>query len=161
MLKRNLFTVWCLAGLLLVLSGCRQTALYERLANIPGARWDQGFVPTYSFQIADTTSYYRIYVVIRHTNRYAYRNIWLNAGMQHPADTMRVQQFELALASGEKWLGVGMDDVYERRIQLFPNPVKFARSGTLVMSLQHTMRINPLPEVLQAGIRVEPVAQIP
>lgn len=140
------------------LLSCRQVALYERLHNIPGARWQRSYIPEYSFDISDTSRYYRIYVVLRHTNRYAYRNIWLNVGVQNPGDSLQVQQFELPLAASDKWLGVGMDDVFERRALLLPRPVKFNKPGTVRFTLQHTMRLDPLPELLQAGIRVEPVA---
>lgn len=150
----------CLAILLAVsLFSCRQVALYERLQNIPDARWQRSFIPDYSFDIKDTTAYYRIYVVMRHTNRYPYRNIWLNVGVQYPQDSLQVQQFELPLAASDRWLGIGMDDVFERRVLLLPRPVKFARSGTVRFTLQHTMRLDPLPEILQAGIRVEPATE--
>jgi gliding motility-associated lipoprotein GldH len=145
--------------LLVFLTSCRQTALYERLTNIPGAKWQRSFVPSYDFTISDTSKDYRLYVVIRHTNRYPYRNLWLKIGLQYPQDSLKEQQFELPLAASDKWLGVGMDDVYERRVLLLPHPVKFNRSGTIHFTLQHTMRLDPLPEVMQAGIRVEPVQE--
>lgn len=145
--------------LAVTLFSCRQVALYERLQNIPGAQWQRSFIPDYSFDISDTSRYYRIYVVLRHTNRYPYRNIWLNVGVQNPGDTLQVQQFELPLAASDKWLGVGMDDVFERRALLLPRPVKFNKPGTVHFTLQHTMRLDPLPELLQAGIRVEPATE--
>lgn len=151
---------WRKYGMLLAvvaMLSCKQVALYERLQNIPGGQWQRSFIPDYSFNISDTTSYYRIYVVMRHTNQYRYRNIWLNVGVQYPQDSLQVQQFELPLAASDRWLGVGMDDVFERRVLLLPKPVKFARSGTVRFTLQHTMRLDPLPDILQAGIRVEPV----
>lgn len=143
----------------LMVSSCKQVELYERLTNIPGARWQRSFVPTYKFEISDTSRYYKVYVVIRHTNSYPYRNIWLNVGIRNPQDSMRTQPFDLPLAASDKWLGVGMDDIFERRILLLPKPVKFSKSGTIEFTLQHQMRIDPLPYVLQAGIRVEPVAE--
>ena len=53
----------------------------------------------------------------------------------------------------------GMDDVYEHRALLFSRPVRFDRSGSVTFTLQQIMRQNPLPGVMQAGIRVEPVGK--
>jgi hypothetical protein len=50
-----------------------------------------------------------------------------------------------------------MNDVYERRVRLFGQAVRFGRSGQALFTLQHIMREDPLPGVLQAGIRIEPV----
>lgn len=148
------------ASLFLGLFACKQNALYERMHNIPEAKWQRTFIPTFSFNISDSNAFYRVYVVVRHTNKYPYRNVWMNVGIQQPQDSMRVQQFELPLAASDKWLGVGMDDVFERRVLLFPRPVKFPHAGEVKFTLQHTMRLDPLPELLQVGIRVEPVATV-
>lgn len=99
---------------------------------------------------------YNVYVVVRHTNQYAYRNIWLNVGVRQPGDSLHSQPFELELASAENWLGTGMDDVFEHRALLFPQPVRFTKAGEVIFTLQQTMRQDPLPGILQAGIRVEP-----
>lgn len=139
------------------IAGCKQVALYERLQNIPKAAWSEDKVPSFSFEITDTITAYNVFVVIRHTNQYPYRNIWLNVGLQQPGDTARHQHFELQLAATDKWLGTGMDDIYEHRARLFNQPVHFSKSGTVIFTMQHIMRQNPLPGIMQAGIRVEPV----
>ena len=151
----------CIAFVFLttVLTSCKQPALYERLQNIQKAAWDEQQVPSFTFDITDTTSAYHVYVVVRHTNQYPYRNIWLNVGLQQPGDTLRHQPFEVQLASADRWLGTGMDDVFEHRAMLFSQPVHFNKSGPVTFTLQQTMRQNPLPGVMQAGIRVEPVSK--
>jgi gliding motility-associated lipoprotein GldH len=140
------------------LGSCGKVELFERLQNIKNAAWDNRQVPSFNFVIEDTTKAYHVFVVLRHTNEYPFRNIWLNVGLQQPEDTMHFQQFELPLAAPDKWLGNGMDDIYEHRALLFPQAVHFTKMGTVTFTLQHTMRRNPLPGVMQAGIRVQPVA---
>ena len=145
-------------GLLICLlfAACTEIELYERTKNIDNASWQKSQVPSFSFQIKDTTSLYNVFVVVRHTNSYAYRNIWLNIGLQQEGDSMRYQPFELELAGPDKWLGVGMDDIYEHRAMLFPQPIHFNKIGQVIFSVQHIMRQNPLPGIMQVGIRVEP-----
>lgn len=154
---RNLkLFLWFLA--LVALSSCTQNDLYEKLNNISGGAWARADVQRYELDISDSTRPYHIFVVIRHQHNYAYRNLWVNLGMQSPGDSaMTTQPFELQLAAADKWLGTGMADVYERRILLFPRPVQFPRTGKIIFTLQQNMRVDPLPGILQAGIRVEPV----
>jgi gliding motility-associated lipoprotein GldH len=156
-MKKFRITFIVLVSLFIAITGCEQVALYERLQNIKKAAWNDQQVPSFTFDITDTTSNYKVYVVVRHTNTYAYRNIWLNVGLQQPGDTVRHQPFELQLAATDKWLGTGMDDVFEHRALLFSKPVHFNRPGAIKFTLQHIMRQNPLPGVMQVGIRVEPV----
>jgi gliding motility-associated lipoprotein GldH len=73
------------------------------------------------------------------------------------SDSMTMQDFNIPLANNEQWLGAGMNDVYERRVRLFGNPVRFPATGTVQFTLNHIMREDPLPGILQAGIRIEPV----
>src|SRR5690349_4808336 len=89
-----------LTGLIfcLLFAACTEIQLYERTKNIDNASWQKSQVPTFSFQVADTTSLYNVFVVVRHTNNYGYRNIWLNIGLQQEGDSMRYQPFELDLA---------------------------------------------------------------
>jgi gliding motility-associated lipoprotein GldH len=143
--------------LIVIVASCGKVELFERTQNIKNAAWDKEQVPTFNFEIEDTSKAYQVYVVVRHTNEYPFRNIWLNVGLQQPEDTLKHQQFELPLAAPDKWLGNGMDDIFEHRALLFPQPVNFPKAGTVTFSLQHTMRRNPLPGVMQVGIRVEPV----
>ena len=150
-----------LALIISFLSSCTQVDLYERMVNIKNAKWSSTQIPSFAFQIKDTINPYNVYVVVRHTNQYAFRNIWVNVGVQQPGDSARKQPFELQLASAENWLGTGMDDVFEHRELLFKRPVRFTKKGEVVFTLQQIMRQDPLPGILQAGIRVEPASSNP
>ena len=142
------------------ISACNQASLFERLENIPDAEWKTGEILDFSIEIPDTTQNYYLIVTIRHTYKYAYRNVWVKLGLQQPgSDSITYRDFDLPLANNERWLGVGMDDVYERRIRLFGKPVRFTSTGTARFTLQQIMRDNPLKHVLQAGIRVEPASE--
>jgi gliding motility-associated lipoprotein GldH len=83
--------------------------------------------------------------------------LWLNIITQAPASKPETQQIELTLANNAKgWLGTGMDDVFDHRIRITGAPIKL-KKGNYHFTLQHTMREDPLPYVLSAGIRVEKV----
>lgn len=129
--------------------------LYEKTVVIPGHKWSSSFKPKFTFNIRDTSSPYQAYLVFRHNEKYNYNNIYVNLYAQLPGEdtSIKIQQ-DLLLATNEKgWLGTGMDDIYEHRIELGPpQPLK---AGEYTFTLEQIMREDPLEHVLNAGLRIE------
>jgi len=152
------FTACIVFLLVFLLGSCRTADTFERNITIPSHEWDRAFKPEISFNITDTASLYNIYITLRHTHAYRYSNIWLNVQFQLPGDTLNRQRINVLLATNEKgWLGTGMDDIWELRQLITPQPFRFNRPGKATFTLEQIMRDNPLPDVLNAGIRVEKV----
>lgn len=138
---------------------CQQINLYEQTANIPGHAWRSDFTPKFSFQITDTNALYQASLILRHTDAYPFNNIWLDLQVETP-DSLFTIRTEQRLGNNEQgWLGTGLNDVYEHRIslnnELGKAGVSFRKAGTYTFQLAQVMREDPLPHVLQAGIRVE------
>lgn len=139
------------------LYSCGSIDLYEKTAPVPKHQWQSNFKPSFSFTITDTASAYQVFIILRHSDRYNYNNIWVNLYTKAPGDTVQKVQYELPLASKEKgWLGAGMDDIYEHRISISPPEMnRFPRAGTYTFTLEQVMREDPLAQVLDVGIRLE------
>ena len=148
----------CLITFTLYLSSCNlTTGVFEKNIAIPKQQWESSFKPEINFTIKDTVSLYNIYIVIRHTEAYNFNNIWIKATVKDPAEAVKSQQFDLALATNEKgWLGSAMDDIYENRVLIQPE-TKFRKAGDYHFTLAQIMREDPLKHVLNIGIRVEKV----
>lgn len=140
--------------------GCVSINLYEKQTPIPDQKWTYNFVPEFSFQIKDTVSRYNLSVVIRHTDMYAYNNIWIKLGTQTPGDTVHFQRINLVLVApeGEGWLGSGMNDIYEVRKNISPGPISFKTPGIYNFSIAQVMRDNPLAHIMSIGMRLEKVS---
>jgi len=134
---------------------CKQVELYQRLENIPGAAWKGDYKPTFTFNITDTASLYDVYITVRHTNSYGHNNIWIESALQLPGDSLITQKLDLTLASPEGWMGIGMDDIFERSIKVTTTPQQFKKSGSISFTLSQAMRQDPLPGIMQVGVRVE------
>ena len=147
--------VMALVFSVLYFSSCKTNGFFERNVAIPDQEWEHSFKPSVNFDISDTTALYNIYVTLRHTHAYSYNNIWLNVQFQLPGDTARQQRVEIPLATGEGWLGTGMDDIYEVRQLITPQPFQFKHTGKTTFTLGQIMREDPLKHVVNAGIRVE------
>jgi gliding motility-associated lipoprotein GldH len=136
------------------LIACAQVDLYEKTVSLPNHEWKSDNKPEFSFTIKDTTSLYKVFFIMRHTEKYNYKNIWINLYSQPAGDTMHKVVYEIPLATNEKgWLGTGIDDIYEHRLQL-TTAVKF-KAGVNKLMLENIMREDPLKQVLNVGIRIE------
>jgi gliding motility-associated lipoprotein GldH len=152
----NIYQFVLLAVLVVSLSACARLDVYEKNVSIPKYEWSYNYKPAFDFTITDTASSYEIYVVLRHTDAYGYNNIWLNLGTKFPGDSMRYQRLELKLGSDANgWEGTGMDDIWEVRKSITKGPVKFNKAGNYTFTLAQVMRENPLPGIMNAGIRVQ------
>ena len=111
----------------------------------------------FDFEIKDTSGFYNISVVLRHTDAYRYNNIWLNiTGTQGKDTLVKMPHLELPLGSDEKgWEGTGMDDIWEVRKPISNGPVQFKKKGVYHFTVSQIMRENPLANVMSVGVRVE------
>ena len=149
-----------LAGIIAItiLVSCKSIDLYEKSVTIPGHAWRSGYKPAFTFTIKDTSTPYQLFVVLRHTDKYRYNNIYLNLYIKQPGeDSTRTARYDLVLANDEGWLGSGMDDIYEHRIALTPigGEFYFRKPGDYTFTLEQLMREDPLENVLNAGLRIE------
>jgi gliding motility-associated lipoprotein GldH len=160
-LKRYSRFLWTLFVCSAFMQSCTTSDLYEKTVVIPGHSWKSSFKPAFSFIIRDTTSPYRLYFVIRHTDKYHYNNIYINlTGTQPGQDSAGTGRFDLRLGNDDTgWLGSGMDDIYEQRIPLTPKdpPYYFRKKGTYTYSIEQIMREDPLENVLNVGLRIEKI----
>lgn len=153
-LKRYFFP----ALISLSFSACIQLNTFEHTAQLPGHSWNYNDQPEFSFAVTDTLSAYNVFITLRHTDAYAFKNIWLNIATKQPGDSSyRKERFELTLQQPDgRWLGTGLSDIWEIRHPLFSN-VKFKKNGTYTIRLQQIMRDNPLQHIMNAGVRIEKV----
>lgn len=149
--------IWLIA---LAFTACGTIDVFEKNVSIPQHEWSSAFKPEIELQIDDTTSLYNIYFVVRHTDAYLYKNMWVNVYTYMPSDTLPKQRLDLLLATDDKgWLGSGMDDIFEHRIRITGEPVQLRKAGNYRFKLEQIMREDPLQHVMNVGIRVEKVTR--
>ena len=137
--------------LILIMAGCQTKQLYEQNTIYPTHNWASKQANKY------TSAAYKVYFVIRHHNAYNYKNIWLQLNTIAPDKSVTKQSLNLNLADDEKgWIGTGMDDIFDQRIPIGAEPIHFSK-GLYTFVLEHTMREDPLENILSTGIRVEKV----
>lgn len=138
--------------------GCLPAPYFQKEVTVPQYNWTSTFQPSFSVNISDTVANYRPFFIIRHTQEYPYSNIWILLHIKAPGEKTDVPvrvNVPLAEASG-KWQGRGMGEIYEQRLMVtLPDSLSFKKSGTYIITLEQNMRLNPLPEVMNVGFRLE------
>ena len=143
--------VFILLSIFFVLSGCETKQLFEQSTIYPNHNWPSKQATKYQFNVTDTAATYKIFFVIRHHNAYHYKNICLDLIIKSPKNAITKQVLNLNLADDAKgWLGTGMDDIYDQRIPMTASPIRFNK-GINEISVQHTMREDPLENILSRG----------
>ena len=157
-MRRSFFYLF---PVLLLASGCQTLDLYEKTVALPGKAWASSYQPSFTFTIRDTTAVYDLQLVLRHSDRYHFNNIWVQVSVKTPkADSAYSFRAERILGTDEQgWLGTGMDDIYEHRISLNDKlgeaGISLRQKGDYTITLRQIMREDPLQQVWNAGIRLE------
>ncbi len=147
----------CIVCLLISMAACQTVPLSEQSTIHSDHQWNSMKPEKYLFNITDTNSLYKIVFVIRHHNAYHYKNIWVELSHRVTGEQLKTQAFNLNLADDQKgWLGTGMDDIYDQRIPMTLKPIKL-KHGINEFTIRHTMREDPLQNILSTGIRIEKV----
>lgn len=150
----RLVFVW---GMLVV--SCTDTAVLDKNIAIADNAWHYDDQPRLAAHITDTGRPYDIYLNLRHTPNYRYSNIFLLVHQSGPGIRDTTERFELRLAEPDgRWLGRSAGSMYAHQ-QLIKENVYFPDTGLYHFIIEQNMRENPLGEVADVGIRIEPVVR--
>jgi len=139
------------------LAGCKDSAVIDTSQEINAHNWGYDNKVSFPVKITDASKAYNIYFNVRHTADYRYSNIFVlihQAGAGIKPTTER-REFQLAYPDGE-WLGSGSGNLYSYQL-MFRENYRFPKAGTYNFQFEQNMRDNPLREISDVGIRVEPV----
>lgn len=156
---RKLLCPFAVIVVWLSFAACRSSPQYQDHVTIPKNAWTYSFKPEFHFTITDTAAPYQLFFLIRHTDAYPFSNIWIQLETQAPGSkTFQKMRVEVPLAASTgQWLGRGMGEIWEQRVPInnVSTPAVFQKKGDYTIRLSHDMRKNPLPDVMQVGLRIE------
>lgn len=141
------------------LQGCKETAIVDVNLPIDNRSWSYANKVRIPVIIEDPDKAYNLFFNLRHTAEYKYSNIFVlihQSATGYETKTER-REFKLAYPDGE-WLGSGAGNFYSYQL-LFREAYKFPAKGTYIIEIEQNMRDNPLPEITDVGLRVEPVEE--
>jgi gliding motility-associated lipoprotein GldH len=134
---------------------CDTARVFEENKKIENNEWDQHSPLVFQASVIDTAVSYNVYINIRNAGFYRFSNLYLFINTGFPGGQMQRDTLECILASPDgRWLGDGLGDIWDNSI-LFKEGVRFPQQGEYRFELIQAMRINPLPGIMDAGIRIE------
>ena len=156
-MRYRLTGVQIFVGVSLLMVSCTDRAILDRHVAIADNAWHYNDQPRMVAHITDTTQRYNIYLNLRHTPDYKYSNIFVLLHQHQPRGRDTSERFELRLAEPDgRWLGHGTGSIYAHQ-ELVKENIQFPDTGKYVFVLEQNMRENPLREISDVGIRIEPV----
>ena len=140
---------------LLATISCDSSKVFDKNEDIAKSTWSYEDTIRFAVPIMDTTTRYNVFVNVRHTNEYEYRNLWIYAHTHFPSGKTLKTRIDLPLADNEgKWYGKGLGEIINTQILIQPKAM-MSDTGTYRFELEQNMRQNPLPNIMSMGLRVE------
>lgn len=152
--RYNFIIVPLLFLVLLGASACGPDALSDETKALPDKAWGVDDTLGFPFSIEDTTAMYDLYISLRHTTDYAYRNLFLFVDTHFPDGSISRDTLEFILAKPDgTWLGKGFSKIKYNRF-LIRKGVVFPESGDYRFVFQHAMRTESLAGMRNLGVRI-------
>lgn len=133
---------------------CTSDAYFEENKVIANRSWDYSQTPIFAVKIDDNSAKYDVFINLRHSNSYDYSNIFilLHENGNGLKDTSYRKEIKLAELDG-RWVGKSSGTLYEVQY-LAKSNFTFPDTGTYTFALEQNMRVNPLLEVSDVGIKL-------
>lgn len=139
----------------LLFYSCDKARLFEQNQEIPESGWDMKNTLKFEVDIKDPATPANFYINVRNADGYPYSNLFLFVLTTFPNGKMSMDTLECVLADEKgKWLGKGIGDIYDNQIP-FKRNVHFPLAGKYTFELQHAMRTQVIPLIMDVGLRIE------
>ncbi len=137
--------------------GCSADSIYSGMKTLPEEGWASTDRAVFEAPISDTMGVHNVYLHVRHSGAYEFRNLFLFITTESPSgasitDTLDVQ---LATPNG-RWYGSGWGDLFDNKIP-YKYQVRFPVTGKYTFQIVQGMRQDPLKHVADIGLSIEQV----
>lgn len=140
----------------LFLASCDKNRVFEDNKDIPDGVWSRNNKVSFQVNIIDSITPHNIFVNIRNSGSYPYRNIYLFITTTSKGITVK-DTFECILADEKgKWYGNGLGDIWDNQL-LFKKNIRFPHTGLYTFEYEQAMRNDDLPMIMDVGLRIEKV----
>lgn len=142
-------------GCMLLFGACNSQTVYQDNEAIPASGWDINNRIDFGVTMDDTTQLHELYLLVRNTTDYPYRNLYLFLDIEFPNQQTLRDTIECILAHKDgQWTGKGFGKIRANEF-LFRDDVWFPVSGNYTFRLQQGMREESLKGISDIGIRID------
>lgn len=142
--------------LLVVAAASCDSSIYNKMKEIPDSKWDMNYPVKFDVDIADTTTLFDFFVLLRHNTDYAYNNVYFFITTTMPGDSITRDTVEFILADPDgNWIGNGSGYLKSHEI-LISRKFIFPSKGLYSFEFQQAMRDTILNGISDIGIKIKP-----
>jgi gliding motility-associated lipoprotein GldH len=158
-IRKQSILVFALFTAIALLNSCDKTRVMEENQQIKDASWAYEDDKTFTADINDTSQVYNIYINVRHSFQFEWRNVWVNIETTFPDGKKMDKRVNLVLSEPDgHWFGECTGDncylpVLIQANAWFPQPGKYS------FKVAQDMRVNPLANLKSVGMRIEKVVE--
>lgn len=140
---------------LIILVSCGQQAAYDNYIDTNVTGWSKDSAVSFSVEMNDTVSTYRVLTVVRHISTYPYQNFWMFLNSKSPEGYVAKDTIECFLADNRgKWLGNGLLSQHEMPV-IYMDHIKFPQIGTYRFDIYQGMRDSVITGISAIGLIIE------
>ena len=134
---------------------CKQSDLFQAYKSINSMNWHYHEAISFDVDISDTISLYHIDINLRHNGNYKYKNCWVWVHFIYPSGEKHSVRKNLQLCDKHgQWYGTGLNNTFDVR-NTIQTDAKFQEKGVHKISIEQNMRLNPLPDIIDVGLRIK------
>ncbi len=151
-MKRAIF-VFLFTGLFF--PSCDNTKPYSQYHRFKNSSWHRFSPIFFDFPVKKNDAGYDIIFVIRHTNHFSEKSLYINFVMTTPSGEERIKDYNLFLKNRDgKFKGKEKDGLYQLDIPLRKG-IKFHESGICKVEIENLMTKLNTPGLVEIGLVVE------
>lgn len=144
-----------LLALALLFAACNDRVVYHNSKTLEEEQWSYDDTLRFHVEIYDSLSLHKLYLDVRNTTDYDYRNLFLFMDIEFPGGQILRDTLECILAERDgTWTGSGFGRFRSNRF-LFRDDVWFPEKGVYTFKICQGMRYDTLPGISDIGIRIE------
>jgi gliding motility-associated lipoprotein GldH len=129
--------------------------IYEEHVGTPSLEWKRDNVLKYNVDIKDPSSKYNVYIAVRHTSTYPYKNLKVNLLTNTPNEENIVKEYDLYVRDENNvFVGEGLGDIYDAEILIEEN-FSFSQAGKYSFSLEHLMSKDNISNIMEIGLVIK------
>ncbi|MFW5656881.1 MAG: gliding motility lipoprotein GldH [Bacteroidota bacterium] len=153
-MQKNINASYLGLVLFFIILSCSGDILFEKHQKIPEPGWSISDTLVFDVPVNDTLAAYDIFIHLRNTSDYNWRNIFLFTTTTAPTGEQVTDTLEyyLADASG-KWLGKGWGHIWSNTLPYRQN-IRFPYKGIYTIKIVQGMRTGQLKHIRDVGIIV-------
>jgi gliding motility-associated lipoprotein GldH len=142
---------------------CDEKRVFDEYKEMGGV-WKKEDIKRFVFKQEDTINPYNLFLNIRNTNEYPFRNLFVIVNLKQPDNLVKVDTLEYLMTNPDgSLLGEGFSDVKESKLW-YQEKFVFKQKGEYVLEVQQALRetgsvsgVEELKGVTDIGFRIEKV----